>query len=307
MKRLVFLVTLACAIALGTHRADATTCTVPNTFVNGTPSDATQVNANFSALQSCGNSIDHNNIGILGIYATQIIPTSVGQAIFGGMYGYTFEPGVPNQVPLTITGTFLQSADLFDIYSQTGGVKEIWVDAAGILHTLNSPALSGVASLTANNLFTGQNGFTDAGVNGVYVQPSVDNTAALFAVFNATGPTGKALFRVDDVDANDGVAYISKGGSLGVVPAVVTNTGGQQPTTWHEASFSCTLSAGTCTATFSNAAVFASAASYACRVDYTSGSASNWLQVANNSGTQVTVVSGNGSSTQTVSGVCSGA
>jgi hypothetical protein len=44
-----------------------------------------------------------------------MIPASVGQAIFGGSFGYTFRPNLPAQVPLTLQLAALQSADAFDV------------------------------------------------------------------------------------------------------------------------------------------------------------------------------------------------
>src|SRR5579863_3867591 len=58
-------------------------CTVPYTFVNGTVAQAGQVNANFQALLSC----------LSTIYASDIIPTSLAQATFGGNLQYAFPAG----------------------------------------------------------------------------------------------------------------------------------------------------------------------------------------------------------------------
>lgn len=72
------------------HPAQATTCTIPNTFTANTSAVAAQVNANFSSLQTCGNSIDNTNIGSAGLFASQLKPTNSGQASFGGTQAYTF-------------------------------------------------------------------------------------------------------------------------------------------------------------------------------------------------------------------------
>ena len=78
--------------------AYATACNIPNTFTAGTSALASQVNANFTSLQSCGNNIDHTNIGTAGIYASQIVPDTAAHATFGGTTAYTFASG------LTISG-----------------------------------------------------------------------------------------------------------------------------------------------------------------------------------------------------------
>lgn len=67
---------------------------IPNTFINGTVADATQVNTNFTAVATVVNALDFNNVGTLGFYASQIIPTSGPQATFGGSQVYTFPNGL---------------------------------------------------------------------------------------------------------------------------------------------------------------------------------------------------------------------
>lgn len=59
-------------------------CTVPYTFINGTVAQASQVNANFTALTSC----------LSTIYASDIVPATAAQATFGGTLQYTFPAGV---------------------------------------------------------------------------------------------------------------------------------------------------------------------------------------------------------------------
>ncbi len=104
--RLILLASLA-FVAFACARADATLCTIPNVFSNGTTINAAPFNANFSALQTCGNNIDNSNIGAAGILASQIIPTTVGQATFGGSQVYTFPAGVAAGGPVSgTTGSF---------------------------------------------------------------------------------------------------------------------------------------------------------------------------------------------------------
>ena len=153
MKRVLFVVGLIAAIALGSHKADATTCSVPNLFTNGTAADANQVNANFSALQTCGNNIDHTNIGNGGVYATQIIPTTVGQAIFGGTVAYQFSNGLVVNGGLTL-GTFLGIA--------SGGTNAGSFTSGALLYfdgtEFNSATVSSPLSFTAGALSIGSIG-----------------------------------------------------------------------------------------------------------------------------------------------------
>lgn len=102
MKLLARSVRLAAGVALilmsmlaRPPAARAVLCAVPYpTFVAGTTAVAIQVNANFAALVSCGNSIDNTNIGSAGIFASQIVPLTVGEATFGGTEPYAFTAGL---------------------------------------------------------------------------------------------------------------------------------------------------------------------------------------------------------------------
>jgi hypothetical protein len=63
-------------------------------FVQGAIPTATQWNSNFVTLFSAFSNIDQNNIGPNGILASQIKPSGVTQATFGGSAQYTFNNGV---------------------------------------------------------------------------------------------------------------------------------------------------------------------------------------------------------------------
>ena len=109
MKRLLLTIGfVAAALALAHGRADALCSGVPYTFSNGTAADATQVNANFSALVTCANSIDNTNISG-ALFASQIAPTTIAEATFGGSIDYRFPLGIDLGTPLSVanggTGT----------------------------------------------------------------------------------------------------------------------------------------------------------------------------------------------------------
>jgi hypothetical protein len=102
------------------------TFSVPYTFVNGTVADGTQVNANFSAIVAAGNNINASNIGGLGIYAANIIPTTITQGTFGGTQPYTFNNALiatpTSSAPTTTTGTvwYDQTQDSLSYFNSTG-------------------------------------------------------------------------------------------------------------------------------------------------------------------------------------------
>lgn len=85
MKRFALAVAFVAAALLGCA-SGARACSVPYVFSNGTPADANQVNANFSALVSCIN----NPV----LYASQMVPATVGQAVFGSALTYSFAHGL---------------------------------------------------------------------------------------------------------------------------------------------------------------------------------------------------------------------
>lgn len=94
----------ACALAFFAPReASAATCVVSHTFVTGETLTATNMNANPANEVNCINNVDFNNIGVAGIYASQIKPGNTTQATFGGSSVYTFPVGVNAGGPLTAT------------------------------------------------------------------------------------------------------------------------------------------------------------------------------------------------------------
>ena len=92
-KVLVLLGFLGALFVCGAERASATACSVPNSFSNGAVINAAPFNANFTALVTCTQNIDNTNIGAAGIYASQVIPLTVGEATFAGSLYYTFPLG----------------------------------------------------------------------------------------------------------------------------------------------------------------------------------------------------------------------
>lgn len=137
MKKILLGICGALLLVAGLRQpADATACSIFYTWLNGDTITAARLNGNNTNFQTCGNSIDNTNIGNAGIFASQIKPTILAQALFGGTaVGYSFGGYGDGQVPLTVNGNSVtQSADLFDVFLNSGGQEEFAVDAAGITH-----------------------------------------------------------------------------------------------------------------------------------------------------------------------------
>lgn len=170
----------------------------PN-FVNGQVADANQVDANNTAISNIINGgIDHINIGSAGIYASQIIPTAAFQAQFGGAFGYNFQPNTAGQVPLTVTGTSGQTADLFDVFAGTN--KLAYIDKSGnffaVGATFSGPisvtGLLQAGSVTLTGTLTGVAANFSGGVTAASVQ----------ATGNILSTTGNLIAQAGNVQAN---------------------------------------------------------------------------------------------------------
>ena len=128
------------AISLHPAKASATICSQPYSFTPGQLADANQVDADFSALVTCGNSLDNTQVGPLGFYASQILPASSGTALFGGSYGYTFGTSPTTVVPLTSNGPTGTTSDLFDV--DLNSTKKFWIDSAGNINGTIGPGFN---------------------------------------------------------------------------------------------------------------------------------------------------------------------
>ena len=114
---------LALSLAFAPMSAFANTVTIPNTFVNGQFIDANLFNQNFQSIVTFANgNIDATNIGALGLYGSQIKPTSVAEATLGGTVVYTFPAGINvngavlrANSGLTVVGTTNLAATTFSV------------------------------------------------------------------------------------------------------------------------------------------------------------------------------------------------
>ena len=114
---------LALSLAFAPMSVFANTVTIPNTFVNGQFIDANLFNQNFQSIVTFANgNIDATNIGALGLYGSQIKPTSVAEATLGGTVVYTFPAGINvngavlrANSGLTVVGTTNLAATTFSV------------------------------------------------------------------------------------------------------------------------------------------------------------------------------------------------
>lgn len=149
-------------IALLPIPAFAITVSQPYPIVPHTTASSSQVQADFGTLYSTINGyIDASNLSSsTGIYASQIIPTSTGQATFGGTQTYTFPASVSiggglttngfvNNAPATITG---------NVSWGTGGSGGTLYATGNINHTgdLNTGGNANITgSVTGSRFITG--------------------------------------------------------------------------------------------------------------------------------------------------------
>ena len=147
MRKIVFglLVFVLTACAMKPHAAQATTCTQAFVFATGQTLTAANLNANPANEITCINNIDNNNIGSNGIYATQIKPTSIAQAAFGGTVAYTF----PNAVLATQGGT---AGYVPPVYTNAGSAT---ASTEHIVRGQALPSISGTCSASSSCTLTG--------------------------------------------------------------------------------------------------------------------------------------------------------
>ena len=75
------------------------------TFAPSTTILSAVMNNNFIAVQTAVNNVDNSQVGPLGFYASQLIPTNGTQATFGGAQGYAFANGLSVGTTLTVGST----------------------------------------------------------------------------------------------------------------------------------------------------------------------------------------------------------
>lgn len=139
---------LLAILATCASAASATTISKPFTFSAGTTILSSQVNSNFDTLYTAINgNIDNTNIGAGGIFASQVLCSTLAQCTFQSPQTYSFNPNNTSVVPLLITNAANPSADYLDIGTADGfGVYQVMVGGSGNLFEfrLNSVSASAV-------------------------------------------------------------------------------------------------------------------------------------------------------------------
>jgi hypothetical protein len=216
---------------------------------------AANLNGNISQIITQGNAIDNTFVGAAGFFGSQIIPTTAGQATFGGSgagLNYTFPQN------LAITGTTTAAAE---------------IDMTGTTVTAGQVAIGGDAGGTQGMLLNVPTGST----NGLRAQV---NGVTQFQVTTGTAPTTIPFVRNGVVAASPTINAVTTAGPLAPGYTVAGATLGG---TFHVVTGTAVFTAATSvTVTLTNNAVFTSGTTY---VVFTDNGTGTWpLWVSGNSG-----------------------
>jgi len=215
--------------------------------VNATTINAAPFNANFTALQTCGNAIDNTNIGVAGIYASQIIPTTVGQATFGGSTSYTFSTALTLAAATVLTYNANSAGALFTALGSNNGIAT------------NASGGGGEIDLYA--------GYTTTQIAGFWLNTGATAVEEALVTQAGTYTVGSSTFGATAAVVN-GPLEAKSSSTLSYVPPVYTAAGAAVASTEHIVTGSSTITAnsgfvGSATITLSGSAQFASGTSYA--------------------------------------------
>lgn len=155
----------------------------PFTFAASTTILSAQVNSDFDTLYSVFSAnIDSTNVHpTRGIGANYIVSSGSGATGAFAPGAFSMTPGAIGQVPFSIVGLASQTADLFDVSTNT--TKSFWIDASGAAHFAAAITLSGAAG-TASVPYISASG-SPLGVD--FNVPTGSTTGFRFLV-NNTGP-----------------------------------------------------------------------------------------------------------------------
>lgn len=192
---------------------------IPNVFVQGTTINSAPFNTNFSAVQTAVNNVDNSNVGASGFFASQLLPTTLGQATFGGAIGYLHLAPSASTTPLTVSGVAGQSADIFDVTLTSAGTNALRVTAAGALQVGSAAATAagdiGAARTASTGLIVLGSTLATAG--------TIDygaSTAATFSMKNGAG--GFVLLNVGTLLAGPATPPIVSPGDIAASRSVST-------------------------------------------------------------------------------------
>lgn len=196
------------------------TCNSVYTFqlANGTVADATQVMSNYNQVMGCATSVDNTQIGVLGIFASQLKPTTIGQATFGGTVAYTFA----NQLQVNSGADGVISELVFGhSITQSQPIAQFW----------NFPSGTELLDIGPTGTETAQTS-TDSSV-GEIINGAPDNgqTASLLSIFKKSG--GTQLMQFLPGGCLQVAPTINATNTLGCVAPIYDNTGASLGATFH--------------------------------------------------------------------------
>ncbi len=222
LPRIFAIVALLFTIAMPPLPARAACGSLPYVFTNNSGAnsivDANTTNANNSFLQSCATSVDFTQIGPNGIYASQIVPTTIGQATFGGSQPYTFLTAL-NAVSFNVATASKTAFTVLDASSRAVGIGSGCGAVGGIASAELSVYVPTVGCLVAQDA---AGDFAVAGnvVSGLGVFAAPSGTAAqLCANYNCS--TGLAVQTNGTVQSENASPFTTGSNSYGANGSLV--------------------------------------------------------------------------------------
>lgn len=183
IKRLLLIGALAASMLGSPLPARATTCTVvPPPLANGTVVDANALQTKLQGLATCANSIDNANITSTGIYASQIVCSTIATCTFNTGVPVTFAEGILSTGPLetAVNGQTPTSANNFGIWI-TNNIT------AGLAETDYINLFDGTAGTQAAHVFYGYLNSTSYSIEGSIDRQGDYIAAREFLAYSGTG------------------------------------------------------------------------------------------------------------------------
>lgn len=156
----------------------ATTLTIPNlNFTSGTTIQSSQVNANFSAINSWANGgVDYVNIGSGGIKPVQVKCASQADCTFGSAQTYYFNSGNASTTSLVVSSAASPSVNIFAVQQHGSGAIHVSSSGALVFDPLASCTVNGSVDICNDN----------GGTNGLFVNVPTGSTNGIQFGVNGT-------------------------------------------------------------------------------------------------------------------------
>jgi hypothetical protein len=302
---------IASTIGLASHpQAASAACaaSMPYTFTNvsGTYStvDANTTNSNNTFLLACAKNVDNTQIGTAGIYASQIIPTTTGQATFGGSVQYQFPNSLVIGGASSTTGFGLGGAatSSYPILgnSTDGGINYIDESTSTLGNrwfSWNGTSLVQLAQIDQSGDILVAGSVNAAGAGSIGTSLGVGTSLSV-----GTSETVGTTLQV----ASGVTTRTSTNAYTQLLPVYLSN-GSAVGNTWHGTFVQCTTSASnSCSVTLSGAGAFSSSTSWGCGLSANTSFASNTPSVQITSGTAVTLSYSGSPGNNTLTALCWG-